>query len=1237
MSRDFHPFHLATVPIEKGVTLIEASAGTGKTFSIAGLVLRLVLEEGVPIQEILAVTFTVAATQELRDRVRRRLRDALEDLRRGGASSDDIVRRFLSGTATVEGDDAAAGKCISRREGVRRLDAALQCFDEAQIFTIHGFCQRLLKERAFESGMRFDAELLTDATPLLEEVAHDFWRLRFYQADPLIAALAIGWNQSPGGLLAMLGRMRNHPDLAILPAPATRSCEAIAAELAEHFTAIRELWRADREAIAALLGDAKAISQDKAKGFPPERLEEILEKIDEACGDLAVASPECIRALTEICTSNLEELTKANQSTPAHALFDRCEAFCRTVDRLFEQLTHEFLDYAAAELPGRKLRANVLTYDDLLMRVHRVLESERGGAALAASVGRQYRAALIDEFQDTDPVQYGIFRRLFGGSGAAHWLYFIGDPKQAIYGFRGADMFTYFRAVESAGRCYTLDTNHRSEARLLDAVNRLFRACERPFVFKEIAYRQVRAPEKPRDSFATLVEKRGSAEAPLQFRLVESARDDGKDFNQAEATEAIACAVAADIARWHASGAKLGGRPLRFCDLAVLVRKHSQARAVQAALRARGLRSVLHTEESVFATSEADELQRLIEAVLEPRQEHLLRTALVSPFIGLDAPALVALEEDETLRQEWHERFLGWRARWENECFMAMFRKLLIDQGVRERLVRLPGGERRLTDLLHLAELLHAAETEGNLTPDGVCGWLRDRRREGRESKAAEEHQLRLESDGDAVLIATIHRCKGLEYPVVFCPFLWAPAVPARFDVAQFHDPRNDNRLTFDLRGSSAPPEHLEQHRTEALAEEMRLLYVAVTRAKNRGVIYGGAIQKFEESPLAHLLGSVPAADLPVRLEELCAESGGNIGVSRVDPAADTGADSGSAATCADAASNRAGDGDHDASAPLSARSFMGTIPRTRFFASFTGLTSSGRHRKTSDREDDDKASADEETTAADGNPAGLMADGAAAPGIVSSEPVAGVFGFDRGPRAGDFFHDVLEELDFQAPAALDKLVPEKLELHGFRGNPHREALHAKLRELLDTELAPGVRLRDVSRRERLSELAFWHRLPRLDPARLRAAFAPAGTDGNPAAGLDSQVARNIGRLEFNPVEGCMRGFIDLLFRAGGRYYVVDWKSNWLGNRPQDYDAEGLRACMLHHHYFLQARLYTLAADLFLAQRLPGYDYERDFGGVIYVFLRGIEAANPARGIHRHRPGAAVVGALRSLASPAGR
>ena len=1140
-AKTLQPFDLCQVSLEPATTLIEASAGTGKTFSLTGLFIRLLLERDVAIGQIVAVTFTEAATKELRERTRGRIAASLHDLRTGH-SDDPVVQSFLA-----HGDIAA---------GAGRLNLALKSFDEAQIFTIHGFCQRCLSDYTFESGAHFDTTLSADATPLFAEIAHDFWRRQYQGHDELLAAVAIAWDQSPAQWVKLLQLAARHPDLVILPPAVQSSSPELISRLEQAFAAVRAEWQQQRAQIKQILLANSSLSRAKTSSFHPDNVSGLLSQLTLACERFDRSAPDCLGALAEVCADAIAAGTTARGVPPAHRFFDLCGDFCRAVTALLNHLTRELLLFARTELLKRKERAHTVSYDDLILDLRDALHGPRG-PRLAGLIGQRYRAALVDEFQDTDPAQYDIFRAIFGGTGQ-HTLFYIGDPKQAIYGFRGADIFTYRQAAQAArDHAFTLTTNWRSEPGLLQALNALFQQAERPFVFDWIDYHAVHAPAEPK--VAPLRLAAAAPSAALQLRLI-PALEAGQGFNQEDATSLVSAQLTSDIVALLGGKATWQDRPLRCGDLAVLVRKNDQAEMIQEALRQAGVRSVLRTESNVFAAPEAGELDRFLQGVLDPRHGSALQGALATDLLGLNATELNALQIDDGQRLEWLERFLDWQDQWVNGCFAAMFRRVLVEQSVRSRLVKLPAGERRLTNYLQMAELLHEAETARHLAPDAVRAFLQEQHANPRVSQ--ENYQLRLESDEDAVHIVTVHKAKGLEYPIVFCPFLWQPAESKNRTELLFHDREHADQLTFDLREKQGGEQkHQEWQSEETRAEELRLAYVALTRAMHRCYVYLPEAKRLLESPLAHLLAADKKHPVAEQIQRLVASARGAIDAVEVHGARPS----------------RSIPPPTERPA-LAAREFTGHISHVAMSASFTGLNTEVELDR------DVAPGAEGELRAAAPDPAG-------------ARPT--IFTFPRGASAGDFFHDVLEEVDLDRPDDLPALVAAKLRLHGFADPAFAPLVATTVRTLLGLELAPGVSLGAARSDETLRELDFTYPLQRLTPARFREILAHCPDLGGAVSG-------RMGRLQFRPVEGYMRGFVDVLFRCRGRYYIIDWKSNWLGAHGSDYHPAQIRAEMLQRNYYLQYHLYTLAADLFLHRRLPAYDYERDFGGVFYVF--------PARG-----------------------
>ncbi|HYD50724.1 MAG TPA: UvrD-helicase domain-containing protein, partial [Terriglobales bacterium] len=831
----------------RGTTLIEASAGTGKTHTITTLYLRLLLEAQLTPAQILVVTYTNAATAELRGRVRSRVRQAMTALAGGAVepSLEQLVRARRA-HGDLDGD-------------VQRLGDALNSFDEAAIFTIHGFCQRVLQENAFESGVAFDNELLTDISPMVEEVVCDFWVSRLSSAAPLHVAGLRHAGLTLAKLQNLSFRLLSHPSITLLPQPQSSpiDVEPLSSRWGGAFAEVAAIWRRDRDEILHLLVTAASLNRNR---YQPDSIR----RNWAPAMDAAIARGQPLLGwacsqLRRFSIDGLKDGTKANLAPPEHPFFKACQALCRVeaeVEAALNdwrlRLLHDFADTVRRELRRRKTDRRVQSFDDLLQELAQALNGD-GAETLARSIRERYPAALIDEFQDTDPVQYDIFRRVYHGGGQI--LFLIGDPKQAIYGFRGADIYTYVRAKRDAGdRPETLETNRRSDPSLLRALNTLFGSAREQFAIAEIPYHAVTPPGGAKDRLAPA--------APALEILVPSAADlkAAGATNVGACREQVAAATAAEIVRLLQSAATLDGRPIAPADIAVLTRTNKQATLMQDALRQLNVHSVLQTEESVFESRDALDVQRILLAIADPADGRAIRAALITAPFGLRGEDLIELEQHEQEWDAWVNQFQSWLERWNEQGFIAAFRALLDEREVAARLLLRPDGERRLTNLLHLMELLHGAATRERLKPLALARWLAVMRSDeiAQAAFAGEAVQIRLESDAAAVKLVTVHKAKGLEYPIVYCPFLWDGMLlhPSDKELPRFHDRTHGDRLILCLDGAKTPGYDEGRARREGLAENLRLLYVALTRARHRVSVVWGlfARNKIEETALGYLL-----------------------------------------------------------------------------------------------------------------------------------------------------------------------------------------------------------------------------------------------------------------------------------------------------------------------------------------------------------------------------------------------
>ena len=1126
MTKEFDP---VKTPLENGFSVIEASAGTGKTTTISAIVLRLIAEKGTEIENILVATYTELAIAELRGRIREVLADA-RACGRGANAKWPFVEAIVSGI----GD---------RKELERRLERALQNFDEAPIFTIHGLCARVLADAAFETGALFETELVSDQSRFLNEVADDFWRAHLYGDDKMLAALLAG-QLSPARLVDLLIELTNNPVLSVLPPPENQA--QLQKKITEVWGALCDCWSKSEREIYQLFSN---ISWAKGDHFKRDVVDTRLAMAMECIGESRRAG-DLLSCVEFFSAKVLQANTRVRGITPRHEFFDRCQELSDATRRFVVSFQSNFCNWAREELRCRKAQRQVQSFDDLLARLDEAL---RRNNQLRKRLRERFQVALIDEFQDTDPVQYSILTQIYGGTDAPVFL--IGDPKQAIYGFRGADVFAFLEAAKLAKRSYTLGKNWRSEAKLVDGVSEIF-SREGAFVIPGINLPAIQASGSADETPLTID---GRRDTPLRLWIAAP-----------EQKGNIPAALAAEIVRLLAANARIGAKQIEPGGIAILVMTNAEATDLQEALSRFRIPSVVYSAASVFESREAEELLRVLLALAEPGRGKTVRAALATELLDLKASELERLFTDDSRAEEILNRFAGYQELWRDKGFIEMMRTFLVEEKLRPRLLAYIDGERRLTDLLHLVEALRRACVENRLGIDGLTDWLAQQISEQREIR--DEYELRLESDENAVRIVTIHKSKGLEFDVTLCPSLRKEPYRAR-DMVKFHD---GETLVLDLEKKA---EHEKIRDREELAELVRQLYVGTTRARHRSYLVWPESSRRSKSALAWLLSTAPSA--AAFLDR------------RGEP--DTGLSLGDAFAGRDTiAVEDLPDAEKKSLAQLPAahvslrpRVFTANIDRSWRMSSFSSLIS-GRTEE-------------EETPDYDGVETEVQ---------MVEEPVLpaqGIHAFPGGMRAGTCLHLILEELDFTDLSQLPSIVRRKLA--DFHFENFNDVVCETLEKILRVPLREdGFRLSEISRASHLSELEFTFPITTLTTSRLRKVFQ---IDELPLA---------IDRLQFAPANGFMKGFIDLVFEQRGRFYFIDWKSNWLGTDESSYVPENVAVAMARNFYNLQLSIYTVALHRYLQQRMPDYDYETNFGGAFYLFLRGIDPKKPSNGIFSARP-----------------
>ncbi|MEQ9889741.1 exodeoxyribonuclease V subunit beta [Pectobacterium aroidearum] len=1167
-----------TLPL-LGERLIEASAGTGKTYTLAALYLRLLLGLGkqaayprpLLVEEILVVTFTEAATEELRERIRARIH----------ALRIACLRKSAQGEESEKPKDASLAQLLAEisdhRDAADVLLAAERQMDEAAIYTIHGFCQRMLSTNAFESGVLFEQVLIEDEQPLRRQACADFWR-RYCYPLPVEVARIVGleW-KGPENLLADLAPYLHGeaPAFRLMPEE-DETLQSRHEKIVATIDAYKQRWLASVADLEALIS---ASGVDK-RSYSSKHLPNWLQKVTLWAEQQPTLDYQLPKDLVRFSQQALIEKTKKGEP-PVHALFEETDRLLTTPLSLRDLVIVRALSAIRESVSEEKRQRAELGFDDLLSRLDVALQ-QPGGERLASAIRERYPVAMIDEFQDTDPQQYRIFRTLYVGQPQCGLL-LIGDPKQAIYAFRGADIFTYMHARGEVAAHYTLGTNWRSSHQMVHGVNRLFERLDSPFIFQNIPF----LPVKPAESKRGLVfEVAGKPQPALQFWLTGSEPIGIGDYQQQMARQ-----CAAQIRDWLAASQRNEAwlvtddsrRLVKASDMSVLVRSRREASLIRDALSRLSIPSVyLSNRDSVFSTPEASDMLWLLQAVLAPEQERTLRSAMATALMGLDAGQVDALGQSETAWDALVDEFAGYRTLWRQKGVLPMLRALMSQHQLAENLLASAEGERRLTDILHIGELLQDASATLD-SEHALVRWLSQQIVQP--NPQAENQQLRLESDRHLVQIVTIHKSKGLEYPLVWLPFISHFRVQ---DQGIYHD-RESYQAVLDLQNHEESQTLAEEER---LAEDLRLLYVALTRSIYHCSVGVAPIQRsrkkdgssdMHQSALGYLLQRGKEAEAATLVSELEGMVGDGV-----------------ALTPLQTMEEQRWQPDRPELAELRARHIERQLRDGWRVTSYSGLQQHG------------SAGAQDLVPRLDIEAIGERQE--------TDEAQLTPHTFPRGASPGTFLHNLFETLDFTQPVD-DGWLAEQLQLQGFEAH-WQPVLKTWMDTLLQTPLNDqGITLSALDNADKQAELQFY--IP------IEAPLQAAQLDR--LAKHHDPLSARCPALSFQQVKGMLKGFIDLVFRWGGRYYLLDYKSNWLGPDASAYTQTAMMQSMAEHRYDLQYQLYTLALHRYLRHRIADYDYERHFGGVFYLFLRGVEESHPGNGIFACRPSAEFVFGLDTL------
>ena len=1122
--------------------LIEASAGTGKTYTITNLCLRLLLGRGQPplaISQILILTFTNAATDELKERVANRLQEARLAFRHG---TDDAFLQEIIDESTDPARD------------LKLLTAASQLMDEASIFTIHGFCKRVLNERAFESGVLFQQTLDADENQMLQMAVEDCFRNSILSLEPDLRSIALKLWPKPVMLAEQLKPLLFQSGMTIYPSgiagfePGQLVADARAAKkgwLDENTSALIESGFDGRYAPKKRLKSGQDFWHNPSADFDSDMWE--------------IYSRE-----------NLEK--SARGDLPRSHILDLIDHVHSQLTLLPAWLWYYMLIQVRLLITGYKSDWHQLTIDDLVTLTAAAVS--RPGSRLAELLAERWPVAMVDEFQDTDPIQYGIFNAVYRAEGQDASLLMIGDPKQAIYQFRGADVFTYINARQSAASVSTLKTNWRSTPALISATNHLF---QKPGIFGSatgISFDPVSAAARNSEKQMTI-----AGQTPPPYQLCIAGQETGT-MTADVALELMMDFAAEEVAGLldPASEAQIDDTPIDAGQIAFMVRRRREAAAAKAALARRGIRSVYLTQESVLHQETAQDLKLILDAVAEPTNDRAIRSALATRLMQSTAEEIDALNHEVAYQQAVLEEFRDYHDLWRNKQLATMLTRLMARRRLAEKWLHHPEGERQLTNLRHLSELL---QERAMVTPGmfQLIKWF-ERQQVESDPATAEERQLRLESDENLIKIVTMHAAKGLEYDIVMLPMpvFSQRGIGSRPAVFHEHDGRQF-RTALELGNNQENRQHALKEQRD---EEMRLLYVALTRARYRCYIGVPQVRDFAKSCIAELLGLQGLAR-SMDLRDCCAteQSEGrlpaamftqvNVEIPDINSIAET-----RPGQTFQAPPARPANADQ-----WRVHSYTGVIARI------------GEPHITRGYDDDDPAQ------------------------VSKIAALPSRFTFPRGPRVGIALHALLEDLDFTDAAQQHALCLRTCRTLGLQ-DEWLTVLSEWLADILASPLG-DYSLSDIDRADRLDELEF---------------HFPLQTGADLVARLN-----DLGYLRSRHVptglSGMMTGLIDLLYRYNDQYFIIDYKSNFLGFLPDDYQPELLAEAMLYHHYALQFLIYTIATHRMLKNSLPDYDYEHHFGGIHYLFLRGMDGSS-RNGIYSHRPDISLVTELDRLLGETG-
>lgn len=1192
-------------------SLIEASAGTGKTYTMANLYLRLILGVGgepLNVEQILVVTFTKAATQELRDRIRAKLSDVAKwfENPESEEAKKGLSEPFLQKLYTEIRPNLA--------KALLRLRIAEQEMDLASIFTIDSFCQKMLFQYAFDSGVRFDIDLQTDESKLLDRLSEETWRELFYPADLAQAAIAQKVLHSPRKALAQI---KSHLS-EMLPALSPEQQKLLNADLREEtarylpfISQAKQYWRENREAIVAPIQQQFESNSKTLNGssYKPDYLKKWLITLDEWAENSELIF--LVEPLNRFSQSFIEQKTNKNSNVIQSVHFEKIDQFITQYQNEFEQL-HSLLDIQTTFRFFEALRAKLRAYKnshieknftDMILYFYHALTSEKG-YILAEKIRKQFKFAMIDESQDTNQVQYDIFNAIFMQEPHCGFI-LIGDPKQSIYKFRGADIFSYLNASNEVTEKFTLNKNWRSLPDIVKGVNNLFTfpkdSEHSPFLSPNIHFQ------------------------PVEYKKPESELLDGNKawniylqpeaYNRGHLRSDLLAEQCADQICQQLNSAAQGAlfieedketetekgiykqrikRPLEAEDIAILVRSHKDAARIKKALATRNIQSVYLSEDnSVYRSQEAKDLAFILTACLNPYAPKSILTALATSSWGFDSAEIYRLKNSENMWENYVEEFIHYQHIWKSQGILPMLHQIFIQQGLISRLKNSENADRKITNLLHLGELLQA-ETVNTENEFALLRWFIQ---QIENPQGNEEQILRLESEEKLIKIITIHKSKGLEYPVVWMPFIAKKSQGAESEAISFYRDENQ-KLCWDF--NSKNKAIIEIKNNAEYAEDLRLLYVALTRAKYQLHLILPTEFSSSWNAMHYILANGNLGKNGVQSQPALLDKGFQAENSRFITLSDT-APSVQKYQPVLSETNEA-----------TAKTFSGTIYSSGQITSFTALQAQNERLQNFQQKPplvstDHGLDYDQESI--------RTATAAYEEPIQAFSP----YQFPRSTKVGNLLHKFFELWDFRQTAneAAIATLCEQLNLDEQWIAPTL----AWFEHIKTTPFGGGIQLAHISPQKRLNEWQFY----------LRLRNEKALPQLNRLLQNESALAKKLPDLQLKQLNGFVRGFVDMIAQIDEKFYVIDYKSNFLGYFAEDYSPQKIENVIGQYRYDLQYLIYTLAVHRYLTSRLgENYSYERDFGGVAYLFLRAMDGTENS-GVYFEKPSKTLIEQLDTL------